>query len=500
MFRNRSIYFSIPLIAVLAVMGLLLLMQAESTMAAPEAVCDVPSGGYPTIQSAVDDAECSLINLTDNWYVENVTIGRDLKIQGQDALSTTIDGDGNGTTVVIENGAAVTLTDVTITNGYDTYGGGLRVDSSEAHLLRTTLTGNETIDGPYNLGMGGGVYCFECDLEIRDSLVYSNTSSGSGGGLYHYSANFANTVLIFNSTFEENKAHIAGGLDFIEFNNNDTLIVSHSSVIRNSAFAGGGIEVYSGAVVTVTNSTIGENVAESYGGGILNYNTLFLESSTVCENEQAGVHNAMATAYMHNSIIADNTLSTDCFSSSGGFVSQGFNLASDASCNLIQPSDMPNTNPMLGSLQFNGGNTMTYAPDLASPALENGDNGSCPTTDQRGVSRPQDGDDDSTADCDIGAVERDGPLSGVSAVNSSPTIPGHTTIFTGSVAVGDNVSYAWNFGDGSTGTGQVVGHVYASPGLYTAEVVATNLFNSLTATTVVTVTMEYEYLPVILKP
>ena len=40
-----------------------------------------------------------------------------------------------------------------------------------------------------------------------------------------------------------------------------------------------------------------------------------------------------------------------------------------------------------------------------SPAIDAADAAACPATDQRGVARPQDGDDDGEALCDIGAFE-----------------------------------------------------------------------------------------------
>jgi len=47
----------------------------------------------------------------------------------------------------------------------------------------------------------------------------------------------------------------------------------------------------------------------------------------------------------------------------------------------------------------------TLALKLGSPAIDSGGAGSCPATDARGVTRPKDGDNDSTATCDKGAFE-----------------------------------------------------------------------------------------------
>src|SRR5262249_745180 len=85
------------------------------------------------------------------------------------------------------------------------------------------------------------------------------------------------------------------------------------------------------------------------------------------------------------------------------FTSNGHNLESGNTCKFTAPTDFINTNPLLGPLAKNGGPTRTHALLSASPAIDTGDPGTCPPTDQRSIVRPQDGDGNGGAGCDIGA-------------------------------------------------------------------------------------------------
>lgn len=84
-------------------------------------------------------------------------------------------------------------------------------------------------------------------------------------------------------------------------------------------------------------------------------------------------------------------------------------------------------------------------------------------------------------------VTIDAPIRGLTATNNSPTGLGSQTTLVAIPTSGGNVDYLWDFGDGTGGSGQTVGHIYPDLGVYTAVVTASNSINMLTATTNVTV-------------
>jgi uncharacterized repeat protein (TIGR01451 family) len=94
------------------------------------------------------------------------------------------------------------------------------------------------------------------------------------------------------------------------------------------------------------------------------------------------------------------------------------------------------------------------------------------------------------------------PITGLVAVNDSPTLLGNTTGLTATITAGSNVTYTWAFGDGSGDTGAEVTHTYPATGTYTALVTASNRLGVMTATTLVTIeapTSTALYLPIIMK-
>ena len=105
---------------------------------------------------------------------------------------------------------------------------------------------------------------------------------------------------------------------------------------------------------------------------------------------------------LRNTIVANSTAGGDC---AGAIESGGYNLSSDRSCSLSARGDRPETDPGLEPLLGDGSRTLTHAPHEGSPAIDNGNNESCTTTDQLDTRRPLDGNGDGVELCDIGAAE-----------------------------------------------------------------------------------------------
>jgi uncharacterized repeat protein (TIGR01451 family) len=81
----------------------------------------------------------------------------------------------------------------------------------------------------------------------------------------------------------------------------------------------------------------------------------------------------------------------------------------------------------------------------------------------------------------------DVPIVGLEAFNDSPSRLGEPTTLNATVFAGTDVAYEWDFGDGTTGTGAVVTHIYPSLGVYTATVTAENSVSQAAAVTLIEV-------------
>ena len=220
------------------------------------------------------------------------------------------------------------------------------------------------------------------------------------------------TVSITDSTISGNTAQTGGGIS--ETGNAD-LTITGSTISSNSATNnGGGIEA-AGSTLSLTNSTIGDNsqtgspTATFGGGGIWNNGAATsLSHDTIAGNgaqvSGGGIQLAAGSVSAKNSIVSNNVSSSPASANCDtAITSNGFNLEQGGTCGFTQSSDVNGDARVVGlasgGLTNNGGPTDTFFPASGSAAIDAGDSGTCPATDQRGVSRPK------LAGCDIGAVE-----------------------------------------------------------------------------------------------
>ncbi|HEX8817766.1 MAG TPA: choice-of-anchor Q domain-containing protein [Terriglobales bacterium] len=288
-------------------------------------------------------------------YNENLTIGVNLNLSGAGAPTTIIDGGYANRVIGIPYGVTVALSGLTIQHGS-------AVESGAGIWNEGTVTLSQDI--------------------VRENLA--TFSSAEGGGIY----------------------------------NGGTMTINASNVGGNHAYGdhegqGGGI--FNVGTLAINNSTINGNSAHgaegaAWGGGIFNSGVLTISSSTLSGNfasRVGGFFNDNGAATLQNTIIANSSFAGNC---EGTITSHGYNLSSDASCNLQEAGDWNDVPVLLGLLHDNGGPTWTMAPLPGSAAIDGGNPAGCTdgegnllTTDQRGLPRPGKYKHDHR--CDIGAFE-----------------------------------------------------------------------------------------------
>lgn len=431
----RRVFLSCALILALAVPGV-------DSMAAEFTVC--ASGcDYDTIQGAVDAASSGdSIQLGAETFLEqNVLIlNKNLTLRGAGSELTVVDAGGVDRVFGIF-GSEVLLGDMTIRNGNRTPGGGIysggadTVVTLENCVLRDNVSAigggayldwsrmviaNSTIAD--NLAQSGGaIFAAWGHLVITDSIVSTNVGEYSGAGIEVSGAGA--TARVERCTIAENRilhpwGHGWDGAGFSvsgDAENPPSVEILDSTIVGNEtpgAYGrGGGICSRYEVQMRIVNSTITGNSAAVEGGGLFLSNdgaqAITIRNSTITGNGAplgAGLATDSLSAtptVVEHSVVAAN-LGDDC--SGSAIASAGHNLSGDASCGFTEPGDLEETAPLLLPLADNGGPTRTHLPDGGSPAIDGG-GVECEPLDQRGVVRPQDGDGDGEATCDIGAVE-----------------------------------------------------------------------------------------------
>lgn len=313
-----------------------------------------------------------------------IVLAGDITLTGQLAdisntsgsASLTIDGNGfaiDGSLAhslfVIDESSTVTLYDLLILDSQNVNSAAISLlNSATLNFYRSTAFNNSTANGVAGvINVSSGT-----TLNVIESTFAGNLAGTDGGAIYS-----AGTSNVFSSTFDGNSAGNGGAIW-----NNDLLTIRGSTFCDNgSTIEGGAIfgQDVSGSVVDIHFSTLTLNTAPS--GGNIHANssigTLNIESTILSGGTCTGtVDTALGVSIVPTNIPADTC-----------------NLSALTASRIVEP------NPMLGPLQYNGGQTETLAPASGSAAIDKVTANVIDSEDQRGIPRPQ------GATSDIGAFE-----------------------------------------------------------------------------------------------
>ncbi len=361
-----------------------------------------------------------------------LVIDKSLTIDGNESNPITIDAAGDSGVFEISDGSSsttqtVSIDGVIVTGGGSVFNGAGIFNAENLTIANSIITGNSAFEGAGIFNQGGTVDITNSTISdnnasygggivnssfligdfgtvyISDSTISGNTAgSNAGGGIINRNNGI---VDISNSTISNNNAAYAGGI----FNQGGTVDVSNSTISGNNSNDDGGGVFSDFGRLNISNSTISGNDANGDGGGIFSYgSTANINNSSISDNGAGGSGGGVfqdSTANVGSTIIAGNINDEDI----GGdpFTSNGKNLIGNGdgaagffngvNGDLVGTTATP-LDPLLGSLQNNGGSTETQAILEGSPAIDTGSANGLPT-DQRGEARVKQG------AADIGAFE-----------------------------------------------------------------------------------------------
>lgn len=394
-------------------------VQASNTDAAVDA-CSAGNGDDTIILSA-DTYTLSIGGNSEDANAEgDLDITGVLTITGAGTANSIIQAGTDATNGIdrvlhVLSSSNLTVQNVQIRYGRAGSGAAPHINGGGIYVAENSLLTVENCTIAYNQGANsGGVYGAEdTTVNINNSIISNNYSHSSGGGL-----GSRGTANIRDTTFERNAGIFGGAISV----SNGPANIANSTFSENSAIefdwrppgddaVGGAISNY--GELTIRNSTISANTAINEGGGVYNSGEMYISNCTITDNGSptgGGIFDLGGVVTVTNSIIAANA-GGNC---SGAIISNDYNIDSDNTCDLTQPNDQANIDPMLDSLADNGGPTWTHALSPGSLAINTGNcSGGIITKDQRGVTRPQ------GYACDIGAYEYDWTTLYVSPTDSA---------------------------------------------------------------------------------
>ena len=335
-------------------------------------------------------------------------IADNLTINGPVVQALTISGNGAVGVFQVDAGVTATLSDLTISGGSATNGGGID-NAGTLTVIGSTITNNNASNN------GGGIENTGF-LTVTGSTIANNNAGNNGGGIDN-----SGTLTVTGSTISSNAAGNNGG----GIENTGTLTLTDSTVGDNNTNIGNGGGIDNAGTMTAINTTIAYNVTGNLGALYDEPEASATLDNTIIALNSGAAFFASVTDYA--AFVANASPPT--FDDLASYDIGGSGQVSSASANNligtggsgglsngINGNQVGVANTGLARLANNGGSTQTIGLLPGSPAIDAGSNAFVPTgvnTDQRGAGFPR----IINGTVDIGAFE-------------SPVVSGDPTVYT----------------------------------------------------------------------
>lgn len=214
--------------------------------------------GVDTISLPAGNYVLSLTDITpDTDAIGDLDISDDLILNGADPQTTVVSAQQIDRVFTIQSGTNVALSAITIQNGLAEYGAGI-VNLGSLSLSDAIVRDNDAVHTGF-VGGGGGIYNGGT-LTLTNSVVDSNTSTEKGGGIFQYG-----TLTLIDSVVSGNTGHNGGGISITS----GVVQIQDSQIIENlsSGDYGGGI-YNTGGLLTMTGGELRSNATGYLGGGV----------------------------------------------------------------------------------------------------------------------------------------------------------------------------------------------------------------------------------------
>ncbi len=217
------------------------------------------------------------------YYESGININTNMTIIGESQQNTIINGTNSGNSIfTIASGVNATIINLTLTQGQSNNGGAIYNNGT---LTVTNCTLTDTANSSVAGGLGGAIFNQGGTLIVTNSTLNNNTARIGGAICNRYG-----NVILTSNLFNNNIAQLGGGA-ICNYEGNLTMV---NSTLNNNIANWTGGAIMNFGTLTVTNSTLNNNTAQTdCGGAICNYDANLTVTNSSFNSNKAPVGGAI---------------------------------------------------------------------------------------------------------------------------------------------------------------------------------------------------------------